>query len=280
MAKGMSLHIGLNHVDATKYGGWDGQLAGCLNDARDMEALARELGYSTTSLLDEKATAARVTAAVRKAAGALEAGDIFLLTYSGHGGQVPDTNGDEARRDGYEIGEVPDALDETWVLYDRQLIDDELWALWAEFPAKVRVAVLSDSCHSGTVSRAPQITPGGVLPPATRQMPPRVAEEDGRRRAALYRRIQKAVPPRESSEVKASVLLISGCQDNQTSADGAGNGLFTEKLLDVWDGGKYRGSMRLLREAVVRRMPPWQTPNYYAVGARNRAFIRRRALHI
>ncbi len=33
------------------------------------------------------------------------------------------------------------------------------------------------------------------------------------------------------AEAKASILLISGCQDNQLSADGEVNGLFTGELL-------------------------------------------------
>ena len=42
--------------------------------------------------------------------------------------------------------------DETWCIYsDRQLVDDELYSLWAQFAAGVRIFVLSDSCHSGTV---------------------------------------------------------------------------------------------------------------------------------
>jgi hypothetical protein len=43
-------------------------------------------------------------------------------------------------------------MDETWVCYDRQLIDDQLYELWGKFKASVRILVLSDSCHSGTVS--------------------------------------------------------------------------------------------------------------------------------
>ena len=43
---------------------------------------------------------------------------FFLLTYSGHGGQINDVNNDE-----------PDGLDETWALYDRELVDDELYAM-------------------------------------------------------------------------------------------------------------------------------------------------------
>ena len=70
-------------------------------------------------------------------------GDFFLCTYSGHGGQVRDKNHEEES----------DRSDETWVLYDRQLVDDELYALWATFKPGVRVVILSDSCHSGSVTK-------------------------------------------------------------------------------------------------------------------------------
>ena len=40
------------------------------------------------------------------------------------------------------------------------------------------------------------------------------------------------------------MILISGCQDNQTSMDGDHNGAFTEQLLKVWNKGAYRGQLR------------------------------------
>ncbi len=42
-------------------------------------------------------------------------------------------------------------------------------------------------------------------------------------------------------DVDASVLLISGCLDNQLSQDGDVNGLFTEKVLKVWNNGRFSG---------------------------------------
>ena len=45
MAKGISLNIGLNSVDPNHYGGWDGQLAGCENDANDMAEIASCLKF-------------------------------------------------------------------------------------------------------------------------------------------------------------------------------------------------------------------------------------------
>jgi hypothetical protein len=38
-------------------------------------------------------------------------------------------------------------------LFDRQVIDDEIYRLLGRFAAGVRVVAVSDSCHSGTVTR-------------------------------------------------------------------------------------------------------------------------------
>ena len=112
----LSLHIGLNAVNAADYGGWDGPLAACEFDAYDMAAIAQAKAMKSTVLLTKKATRASVLAGMRSAAKTLKAGDLFFMSYSGHGGQVPDVSGDE-----------PDKQDETWCLYDGQLIDDELY---------------------------------------------------------------------------------------------------------------------------------------------------------
>ncbi|WP_221630463.1 caspase family protein [Humibacillus xanthopallidus] len=273
------------------YMGWSGDLVACENDARDMAALATSLGYGpNTLLLTQAATSRKVVAAITGAAKSMTSKDAFLLTYSGHGGQVTDTNGDEAHRDYGEIGGTADTKDETWCLYDRQLIDDELWALWAEFPAGSRIFVLSDSCHSGTIPREPNwdllatVAAGGGIPraavPAGRAMPRAVADKVQKGRAATYARIQRAVPARETSGVTATVALVSGCQDNQTSLDGDRNGLFTENLLKVWDNGAFVGSLHDLRNQVAQQMPPYQSPNYYVVGRRNVSALRRPALRV
>lgn len=260
MPAGMSLHIGLNRVDPDQYEGWDGQLAACEADARDMAALAKKQGFkSSTVLLTKAATAEALSNAILNAAKALKSGDLFFLSYSGHGGQVDDTNGDEA-----------DRMDETWVCHDRQLVDDELYELWGRFKAGVRIVVLSDSCHSGTVLRdIPAFVSGG---PRIRAMPTAVARKVQKAHAKLYKRIQDEHPAAESTRIKASVLLISGCMDNQTSQDGARNGLFTGTLKKVWNGGKFKGGYRKLRDTIVSKMPSDQTPNYYFVGVANPKF--------
>ena len=80
MAQGVSIHIGLNRVDPDEYGGWDGALSGCINDANDMQSIADSLGYDSSTLIDEEATASAVCSAIRNAALSLTSGDILLLT--------------------------------------------------------------------------------------------------------------------------------------------------------------------------------------------------------
>lgn len=267
MPQGIALHLGLNYVDPGQYGGWDGELAACEFDANDMQALAAGRGFQTHKLLRADCTSANVIAAIRAAAAKLKKGDLFFLTYSGHGGQVPDSNGDESDND---------RQDETWCLYDRQLIDDELWALWGRFKSGVRILVLSDSCHSGTVAKdIPPMMPAGPgagPAPKVRMMPLRVGRATYKAHRREYDALQKANPAAERARVRASVILISGCQDNQFSLDGPRNGLFTGTLKRVWNKGKFKGDHRTFRDQIAARMPTSQTPNYYLVGKANPAF--------
>ena len=286
----LSLHLGLNTVSPAAYAGWDGLLAACEFDANDMAALARGQGMKPTVLLTKKATRAALLAQMRKAAKALKAGDLFFLSYSGHGGQVPDTNRDE-----------PDRKDETWCLFDGQLIDDELYFELSRFAAGVRVLVLSDSCHSGSVTRArtPPPPPPGQR---TKLMPDAVALRVYDANKTFYDQLQANVakqvdvarqlaarPPADPDAAlaqvaqvaltgpaaqatalvgafKPAVLLISGCQDNQSSMDGEHNGAFTEKLLQVWNHGRFSGSYASFHARIRAAMPASQSPNLFALG--------------
>ena len=94
--KAMSLHIGLNSVSPAHYGGWSGDLNACEFDANDMATISASRGMKSTVLLTKNGTRSKTLAAIRAAAKRLVAGDLFFLTYSGHGGQVPDISGEEA----------------------------------------------------------------------------------------------------------------------------------------------------------------------------------------
>jgi metacaspase-1 len=282
-AKGMSVHIGLNGVDPRHYAGWGGQLFACEQDAKDMAAIATSRGIAPTLLLTGDASRAAVLKAIRAASRRLTAGDFFLLTYSGHGGQVPDIDHDEA-----------DHRDETWCFYDGQFIDDELYLELSKFAKGVRIFVLSDSCHSGTVCRAAltesaidTMTAGQARP---KWMPRDIADKTYAEHRAFYDNLQRAaaragrgrlvepdaalaqvrVGDRVGVAVKSfapAVILISGCQDNQTSMDGDHNGAFTERLLAVWNRGTFTGNYARFHATIKAGMLPTQTPNLFSLGS-------------
>jgi len=279
MAKGTSLHIGLNQVDPGHYAGWSGPLGACEADATSTQAIAKKAGYDTRVLLTKAATRESVKATILDAAARLVAGDIFLVSYAGHGGQVPDESGDE-----------PDYADETWCLYNGELIDDELLQLWKSFAQGVRVLVLSDSCHSGTVTRdargqldtaaaAKELRSFGIDKPVFRFMPPAIALRTYQANKAFYDQLGKSVPS-EAGEPKATVRLISGCQDDQTSADGPFNGLFTGTLLKVWNDGAFKGDYATFHSEILKRMPTCQQPNTNVIGPAAPAFDKQKPFAI
>jgi hypothetical protein len=273
-----SLHIGLNEVSAAAYSGWTGPLSACEFDAKDMAAIAKSKGMKSTVLLTKKGTRANVLAAIRQAAKTLGAGDLFLMSYSGHGGQLPDVSGEEE-----------DKQDETWCLFDGQLIDDELYFEFSKFKAGVRILVLSDSCHSGTVVRAalPQPTTPDQRP---KLMPAAVGMRVYSEHKAFYDKLQRDVAKAAGKAIvdpdtalanvvvsnrlstlvkqfKPAVILISGCQDNQSSMDGNHNGAFTEQLLRVWSNGTFSGSYASFHARIRAGMPASQSPNLFTLGA-------------
>lgn len=273
MPAGISLHVGLNRVDDGKYeddagNPWGGELIACEFDATDMYQIAADRGFSARTLLTGAATSEAVLTAVEDAARRLEPGDMFFVTYAGHGGQIPDDDGDETS-----------PFDQTWLLFDRQLIDDELYARWGLFRPGVRIFVLSDSCHSGTVTRfqppelvAPDPADTRRMPQTpvkNRGMPAEVQTRDFALRGPDYTRIRQALRP---SRIRASVLLISACQDSEEAGDGERNGRFTEEFLRVWDGGRFTGSYFDLYLDIRSGMPPRQQPNYFVFGENSKPF--------
>jgi hypothetical protein len=122
-------------------------------------------------------------------------------------------------------------------------------------------------------------------------MPPDIADQTYQQNKAFYDKLQKAVAKeagkgklpdagtmlarvatdsrvaRIVKKFKPSVILVSGCQDNQTSLDGAHNGAFTEQLLKVWSSGAFRGDYIKFHGQITSGLPSSQTPNLFPLGA-------------
>ncbi len=257
-AKGKALLIGVNQVNPDEYKGWDGKLNFCESDATTVAGIAEKQGFENTVLLTADATTEAVRQGIKAAAESLSEGDFFLLYYSGHGNSVKDRSGDE----------WGDKRDETWCLYDDQLLDDELFALWPEFQDGVRILVLSDSCHSGSMTRS-----GSDDDMVAKAMPTRAAKNIIRRDPEHYTRLRQKLP-QSSGRIGATVRLISGCKDHEQSFENRNekHGQFTLALTQVWNDGQFGGNYTEFHQKITEAMPEYQNPNTLVIGANNESF--------
>lgn len=271
-ATGMSLHVGVNLVDPDQYGGWDGELKACEADAHSMQAIAEAEGFKPELLLTTDATRANVVAEIERAAAELKAGDMFLFSVSGHGGRLPDFNQDEDHDDDSQ------RMDETLCLYDLQIADDEIYMLWTTFRPGVRVLMVPDTCHSGSMARFGPTMPTNLfgrdvdMGPTVRAMPLHVEEAAWRANEEVYRQTSKSYSALKesvmtsplSTPIRASVLNLGACMDEQFAMDGPQNGAFTGALLQVWDNGRFKGDYREFRNRIDATIgSPSQTPQLF-----------------
>jgi hypothetical protein len=109
------------------------------NFAWGMASLAEQAGYESILVLrGEEATRRAVHDALTAAAGTMAGGDVLLVSFSGHGCREEDHNGDEGQ-----------GWDETWCLYDGEIVDDQLAGYWRLFEPGVRIVIVADGCHAG-----------------------------------------------------------------------------------------------------------------------------------
>ena len=259
MKKGISIHIGLEY---------NGTLPTCGRDALDMQDIALSQNFETTHLLlNEEATTDSVKELIVSASETLVSGDMLFVSYSGHGSYVVDDSGDEESEH-----------DQVWCLYDRYLLDDELYALWTEFAEGVRIFVVSDSCHSGTVVRA---APSFKAVPISKYFPHEKAQEVYVQNKEFFSKVKELVEQTQDKELKATVKLLSGCQDTEESLtfSNATNSLLTAEINRVWDAGQFVGTteefFEKVKEQVMREAKKWkrdQTPNLYTIGKENKEF--------
>ncbi len=103
------------------------------------------------TLVDGDATIANVSSAIRDIGRRMGPDDIFVMFYSGHGGQVP-------REDGPTASD-PDGMDEILALYDGSMLDDRLRELLDEIEQGT-VLIWLDSCFSGGFAKDIVSAPG------------------------------------------------------------------------------------------------------------------------
>jgi hypothetical protein len=277
----VSIHVGIKRLSSTHYGRID-PLVAPPTDAREMQVIARAQGFTSPDdylLLNENAQTTTLLGLIGNVAATLKSGDTFFLTFSGHGTLLPDKNNDE-----------PSGYDSAWCLYDRALVDDELYDAFTHFRPGVHILVVSDSCHSGTVVSVTARDYKAIVrrddQPAFRlasnpmtlvSRPPllrgikQLTDEEFRdvyaRNQALYDGIQKRVPGQNRSAIPANVALLAACQDDQITEDGSTTSVFTTKILKLWNKGLFSGTLRSFYDALRATSDKDHVPNLYFAGA-------------
>jgi|GEM_PF-2053639 len=154
---------------------------------------------------------------------------VGYFHYSGHGSYVRDQSGDEADR--RDEAMVPVDYDDSGML-----IDDEIFtALIKKLSPDVQLIVTSDCCHSGTILDLPY-----------KWQPDGSYTVENRLNTSEFNTLPK-------------VVMLSGCRDTQTSADGGpitvqgeGSGAFTGAFLYILRKHNYQITYRQLLVEVNR----------------------------
>jgi len=215
--KHIALLFGIND-----YPGEANDLNGCLNDIDDVEKKLRKEfpQFLAKKLKDAEVTVENMFYQVKDVLVTLTVGDVLYWHYSGHGTQIPSNS----ETNGYH---------EALYLYNGPFLDEQVQELMALTPDGVHVVAKFDSCFSGDMIRNPRVINRFYAMPGL-QVRPRV-----------IRRFAKVA--------MKGWVVISGCGEEQTSADayinGRYNGAFTYYDLSSFDNtSTYNQEMRRLHK--------------------------------
>ncbi len=223
-------------------------LKGCVNDANDWSNLLRKnFDFADIKqLLNADATKDNLINGLKNLLAGAKAGDVLVFTNASHGTYLADTDSDEPK------------FDEALCPYDSDsnlLVDDELRELFLNVPDGVRLTVISDSCHSGSVTRVAvnEYRRNRQLSPALLGKPVLSSEE---MRAA--RKGAERFPESGMREI-----LLSGCKSNQTSADAYiandFHGAMSYYAIKAIEDARYKLTYAELHEALL---PMLEDENY------------------
>lgn len=187
------------------------ELSGCISDVQSLNERYKDI-YEVeiiTDLTNKKPTRSVILSEFALLLDSAVSGDTILFAFSGHGSYTADLNRDET-----------DGKDELIVTSDLQgIIDDEFKTIISQkLKAGVTLLALFDSCHSGSVLDLKYSYP------------------DYSTAVAL-----------NTADTVGNVIMISGCMDNQTSAEAN------------IAGGKVSGAMTwALLESLKQSPPTWK----------------------
>lgn len=227
MSNKRALLVGINYKNTAS------ELKGCITDVQNMKKFLITSGFvesDITILTDEtavKPTRATILQELLKLI--LSGATTMVFHYSGHGSHQRDVTGDE--QDGEDEGLCP-------IDYERAglIVDDELRGLLQCLPEGAKLTCILDCCHSGTgIDLAYNI----------------------------YERANKFYALKEGAQqdTRGQVICVTGCQDDQTSADAflenKSQGALTAALMQVLP-------QKPTLDLLIRRVREFMTKNNFS----------------
>lgn len=243
-------------VGINKYQYPGNDLNGCVNDAEDIyDLLVYMYDFKPENiklLTDEKATKANIIEELNWLVKESVNDDIAFYYHSSHGTQIKDVNGDEK-----------DGLDEVLCTHDFSfddcLTDDMLSEIFVKFGKDTSFTMMVDACHSGSADKH-IFTKEEKQPHKIKYIPHPYLVPDIAMKKKRIGRCSKYVNKH---------LLISGCQDNQTSAEaiigGKSRGAMTYFLTTLLKEGYNTKAVNVLRDVLLNTLKGngyTQRPNF------------------
>ncbi len=222
-------------VGINDYPGGYNDLRGCINDADDWaDLLGNDYNFNTVKQLKNgEATMAAIKASLEDLVTGASDGDVLAFTYSGHGTwEYDNIDPDES-----------DNRDEALCAHDGNILDDEIRKIIRKLETNAILTIISDSCHSGSVSRSRLMHERdvGVVRaadnvPKPRYMPP--ANDDVALRTFMIPVRRRVFYP----ETDMKEVLVTGC-----------NAL--EYSYDAYINGRFNGAMTALSIELIKGNP-------------------------
>ena len=218
-----ALLVGINYI-GTPY-----RLFGCINDVVNMASYLQKVRkydsfITMTDTSTIKPTRSNILAGFRALLQGAKSGDELWFHFSGHGTLTQDASGDE--ESGKDSCICPIDVARAGFISD-DVIRNNLAAL---VPKGVRLYMVLDSCHSGTgCDLRYKYDDDSYLTNRLASLPEKYVPNDWSLQQTSYEF-------KRYNKTSGEVFCISGCQDEQTSADaflgGQASGVVTHLLLN------------------------------------------------
>jgi hypothetical protein len=276
-------------VGINKYNG--SPLNGCVNDCLLMyKGLTERFGFENNNvniITDGECTKKNIVCGLEQLVLDVKPGDTILFHYSGHGSQVVSNNWTNTKEaDGRDEILCPFDLD-----WNDPLTDNDLNKIFKKVPAGVTTIIVLDCCHSGTGLRnffhnkSKHLVVKDVL---NRYLAPPISNLLSNPKISLDNNLQFVFPKFNKKDLQTKLskfivqtseqgeaILISGCGENQTSADAyigdRYHGALTFTLFQILAANNYVISYRklikevnkVLKEAGFEQVPQLECKKEY-----------------